>query len=234
MLPRYSASNTVILDTARAAAGPRPYNGLPVRQYTEELVNSDRQCAAVVASSVSAWTSDSAGDDSRVVLPDDIEERVVEDAASQGVQPDETLLAVIGVLSGAGRQVDVAGWMRRGGLYGSKRPVAGDEDEPKVAEAAPSSPSQPIPEASASPLIVATPTIDRAVPPVLASRETARPTDVDGGPPASPGVWYEDVDVYSEWISKGKAELSRLRIPVRHGIDPPPMLLPTTEATGDR
>ncbi|KAH9955667.1 hypothetical protein BC827DRAFT_1140825 [Russula dissimulans] len=115
----HSAATTLLLDDSFVKTARQPYNHLPVPEYTRAQRNADlrkrkkeRQLVVVDEADDSARASASAP------------------APVHGV-PDETLLAVIGILHAARMQSSIAGWLCAGALQ-SERGAAWYEDPVSV------------------------------------------------------------------------------------------------------
>ncbi|KAK0476774.1 NLI interacting factor-like phosphatase-domain-containing protein [Armillaria novae-zelandiae] len=96
-LDDFSGKNTILLDDSPSKARLQPYNHICVEEYT---------CSTRGAA----------------VKGDDLVPKM--DSLSLGVDDDETLLAVIGILDCIKSEGDVAKWMKGGGLSGKTTEVS--------------------------------------------------------------------------------------------------------------
>ncbi|KAG8941583.1 hypothetical protein FRC04_004164 [Tulasnella sp. 424] len=119
---------------------------------------------------------------------------------------DDTLLAVIGVLSEAIRQSNVANWIREGGLM---KPPPSRTDAEKETERA--SPQLSSPEVS--------PARSRFAPssPVLAGNPEILSDSQAENLAAIETLWFQDQTIVAAWVQVGRAELERLNIAVDVG-----------------
>jgi len=200
-MPSFSMQNTILLDDSVLKAHLQPYNHLVLTEYTSELAYIDRECSDQISPSTS--TSDLDGDE----LPESHEQPLAKDRVDGKLAHDQMLLAVIGILAAAVRQTNVPGWIRAS-LW-----------EPRVGLRA-------MAGGSNSPLLSACP----AAAPESSSAQDAAPIVHTGSalriPPTVERLWYDDPAVLAEWVSRGESELTRLGIPLRHGLKGRMMLPP--------
>ena len=158
----HSAATTLLLDDSFAKAARQPYNHLPVPEYTRAQRNADLASLQHLPSPISSVSlspkepveKDIEASTAAASSPDGNENPrkrkrqqekqqlvLVDQADDSSTQapvlpsgPDETLLAVIGILHAARMQSSIAGWLRAGGLQSpsSERGAAWYEDPASV------------------------------------------------------------------------------------------------------
>ncbi|KAG9034433.1 hypothetical protein FRB95_013230 [Tulasnella sp. JGI-2019a] len=214
----FTALDTILLDDSFLKAHLQPYNHLILPEYDSDLCRRDASITQQHLASASK--SDPSANDAGPNIED-------MNLLEHSGDPDQTLLAVIGILSAAVRQTNVSSWMRAGGLWGSVHTV--------------SQPS-PTPEAPVSVDLSLTSTSPNEIDPIWSRRcaeKRKRRSSSDGGededvvadqvgphgeaysevqPPPPQKLWYEDPEVLADWVDRGRAELGRLGIPVQHGL----------------
>ncbi|KAG8901183.1 hypothetical protein FRB99_005492 [Tulasnella sp. 403] len=115
--------------------------------------------------------------------------------------PDETLLAVVGILSEIAQQSNVCNWIRNGGLH---RPYNSESSAAGGSGTDDSSKSIHVANGELDPTAI-----------LLGTQQSARQPDDPAEEPDAASVeplWFQNLDTVRGWIDRGKAELRRLNI----------------------
>ena len=147
------------------------------------------------------------------------------------VSYDETLLAVVGVLSEIKTQANVAAWIRTGGLWGARGPPPTDgtstakpsSEDPPAAATSKEAEEDAGAESDSSTLSVQKADKRQRMRGPSAEAEVAGNDEEMGAPtPAAEQVqtmWFEDAEVMAYWTGRGRQALEELGIPVEHGLE---------------
>ena len=165
------------------------------------------------------------------------------------VSYDETLLAVVGVLSEIRHQANVASWIRTGGLWGARGPSSTTPPREPRADASSLDPAPPTAtdaeddaghQSEGSDLSVkddAGAGVDhspkgkkrqRRRGPSAEAEATGNDEETvpattdkaeDGAEDAAQKMWFEDGEVLAYWTGRGREALDALGIPAEHGLE---------------
>lgn len=128
---------------------------------------------------------------------------------------DDTLLSVIGLLSEAIRQSNVAHWIREGGPM---KPPGFEAPEQSILQPSPNTP-KPTEKGKEVAPPEHSPSLSRSLTssPVLASNADILPDTEAANMAASETLWFQDQAVAAAWAQIGRAELERLGIAAEVG-----------------
>ncbi|KAG8961290.1 hypothetical protein FRC00_012723 [Tulasnella sp. 408] len=128
---------------------------------------------------------------------------------------DDTLLSVIGLLSEAIRQSNVAHWIREGGPM---KPPGFEAPEQSILQPSPNTP-KPTEKGKEAASPEHSPSLSRSLTssPVLGSNADILPDREVANMVASETLWFQDQAIAAAWAQIGTAELERLDIPAEVG-----------------
>ena len=129
---------------------------------------------------------------------------------------DETLLAVIGVLSEIKHQANVAAWIRAGGLWSSRGPVSHSSSSPAPAAAEEEDAEG---ESDTSNLSVGKAGKRQRIRGPSAEVEGVGTGNDAATATPSQTMWFEDATVMADWAAQGRRALEELEIPAEHGLE---------------
>ncbi|EPQ53321.1 hypothetical protein GLOTRDRAFT_45955, partial [Gloeophyllum trabeum ATCC 11539] len=112
----HSARTTLLLDDSPRKAHLQPYNHVCIREYDASLRRADLEVLHAAREEERARKED----EEERARKEDGEQRARTRDDEAGTY-DATLLAVVGVLDAVRAESNVAGWIRRGGLWGPRR-----------------------------------------------------------------------------------------------------------------
>ncbi|KAG8880883.1 hypothetical protein FRB98_004687 [Tulasnella sp. 332] len=219
----FTALDTILLDDSRLKAHLQPYNHLILTEYDSDMSSRDRKILQrLYAASSSAVAGNVRQEEGEL---EESNARTLGDSE----EPDQTLLAVIGILARGVRQTNVPGWMRAGGLWGShSASISQSTSNLLFVKSADPSPSDiPLDDMNSDELNGQAVKRKRELSSDNEEGAIADQTIFQGiedepvkGPPRQSvqRLWFEDPEVFARWVAQGKAELERLNIPVLHGL----------------
>jgi len=201
----HSAFTTLLLDDSPHKAALQPYNHICIPEYGSTRRRHDLQIFLATKGpkedKKTKRKNQVPGAHSTDQTVPELHPRGALSELAEEEPYDATLLAVIGILETVKLQSNVAGWIRKGGLWAIQERLEGGVSDVDVSKANDSK--------TASNTVVQTgndtsSTSDPTLTPEQAHLQTK--------------MWFDDSSVLAYWVARGRSALMELGIPVAHGV----------------